>query len=55
MSDKGMYTVGALVGSTIGGYLPSIFGASIFSFWSITTSALGGFLAIYLIYKWING
>ena len=55
MSDKAMYTIGALVGSTIGAYIPSIFHASIFSFWSIIFSALGGFLGIYLVYEWING
>lgn len=54
MSDKAMYTFGVLVGSTIGAYIPSIFHAGIFSFWSIIFSALGGILGIYLVYKWTN-
>jgi len=44
MNDKAMYTVGVLVFSTIFAYIPSIFGAGIFSFWSLIFSALGGFL-----------
>jgi len=49
-----MIMVFMIIGSVIGGYLPLIFGASVFSISSILTSALGGFLGIWLGYKLLN-
>jgi len=39
------------IGSLIGGYIPTFFGAGIFSYWSILTTAIGGFLGIWIGYK----
>ena len=39
------------VGSVIGGYLPSLFGASFFSIWGIFTSAIGAGLGLWLAYR----
>jgi len=46
-----MVMLGMVVGSTIGGYLPMLFGASAFSLISIFTSAIGGILGIFIGYK----
>ncbi|MBP9690801.1 hypothetical protein KBD81_01845 [Candidatus Woesebacteria bacterium] len=54
MSQKSLYMLGMTIGSIAGGYLPSLFGVSAFSYTSILTSALGGILGIYLMYKWTN-
>lgn len=43
--------VGMIVGSIVGGYLPMLWGASIFSLTSIITSAIGALLGIYIGYK----
>jgi len=39
------------VGSTIGGIVPSIFGAGMFSGWGIIGSAVGGILGIWVAVK----
>jgi len=39
--------IGMLVGSTIGGMIPNLWGASVFSFSSILFGAVGGILGIY--------
>jgi len=36
------------IGSTIGGYIPSLWGAGIFSFSSLILGALGGFAGIWV-------
>jgi hypothetical protein len=36
------------IGTTIGGYIPSFFGADIFSIYSIIGTVLGGFLGIWI-------
>jgi outer membrane lipoprotein SlyB len=48
MSKKTWITIGATVGSTLGGMLPSLWGGSGFSTASILLSTAGGFLGIYL-------
>ncbi|MHB1330863.1 MAG: hypothetical protein ACYCY6_02765 [Minisyncoccota bacterium] len=40
-----------IVGSALGGYLPLIWGGSVFSFTSIFLTALGGATGIYIGYK----
>jgi hypothetical protein len=42
---------GMFVGSSIGGYIPTLWGASVFSLSSIGLSAVGGFLGIWLGYR----
>lgn len=40
-----------LVGSTIGGFIPALWGDSFLSFSSIIFSALGAMAGIYIVYK----
>ena len=42
---------GGVVGSSIGGWLPTLWGGSAFSFSSVILSALGGFAGIWVGYK----
>ena len=51
---KQMVWLGALVGSTIGSYLPSLWGASVFSFSSIILGAAGGAAGIIIAWKMTN-
>ena len=51
MSQKGIIMTGMTVGSILGGYLPTLWGVSVFSWWSILTTAIGGLLGIYIAYK----
>jgi hypothetical protein len=46
-----MYLLAIAVFGTIGGYLPSLFGASYFSLWGILGSAIGGLFGIWFVYK----
>ncbi len=49
--DKKLITLGMVIGCTIGGYLPELFGADIFSIYSILGTAVGGFLGIWVVVK----
>lgn len=49
--QKLFITLGMIVGSIAGGYLPMLFGAGLFSMTSIITSTIGGLLGIYIGYK----
>lgn len=40
-----------LVGSTIGGFIPALWGDSFLSFSSIIFSALGAMVGIYVVFK----
>jgi uncharacterized membrane protein YeaQ/YmgE (transglycosylase-associated protein family) len=40
-----------IIGSIIGGYLPSLWGENFLSYWGIITSALGGIVGIYIGFK----
>ncbi len=50
MSQK-MIWLGMLVGSTAGGYVPSLFGAGLFSGWGIFGSVIGGVAGVFAGYK----
>jgi len=50
-SNKAIYLAAVFVGSIVGGYLPVVFGASIFSLWSILTSAVVALLFLFLAAK----
>jgi len=50
MDSKKLITVGMIVGSLIGGYLPTLFGFSGL-FTSLLTSAIGAVVGIYLAYR----
>ena len=51
---KQMVWLGAAVGSTIGSYLPSLWGAGLFSFSSIILGAVGGAAGIIIAWKMTN-
>lgn len=51
MSQKSLIMLGMTIGTIVGGYLPTFFGVSSFSFTTIITSAIGGFLGIWVMYK----
>jgi hypothetical protein len=48
---KQIVWIGLLIGSTIGGFIPELWGAGLFSFSSIILSAVGGMAGIYLGWK----
>jgi hypothetical protein len=48
---KTIIAIGVIVGSTIGGYVPALWGADIFSISSIFFSFLGGILGVWLGYR----
>jgi hypothetical protein len=49
--NKGLITLLAGLGGTIGGYIPVILGASGFSGWSILGAFIGGLVGIYAGFK----
>ena len=51
MEQKKLIMFLMFVGSTLGGLIPSIWDASLFSLSSVIFSAIGGFLGIWLGYK----
>ena len=54
MSNKSIIIIGMVVGSIIGGYLPTLFGVSMISFTSIITAANGGFIGVAITYKLVS-
>ena len=54
MSEKTIYLFAAGVGSSLLGYAPGLFGVGIFSFWGILGSVVGGFIGLYLAYRWMH-
>lgn len=50
-SNKAIYLAAVVIGSIVGGYLPVLFGASIFSLWSILTSAVVALIFVLLAAK----
>lgn len=55
MESKSLIWIGMIVGSTIGSYVPNLWGAGFLSMWSITLSAVGGIGGIWLGFKLSNG
>ena len=51
MSRKTLIWIGLILGSTGGGYLPTLWGGELISFWSVILSALGGIVGIWLGYR----
>ncbi len=54
MHERKLILGGAVLGSWLGSWLPSLWGANAFSLSSIFFTAVGGFLGIYLTYKFLN-
>jgi uncharacterized membrane protein YeaQ/YmgE (transglycosylase-associated protein family) len=48
---KGLLMLGLLIGSLIGGYVPSIFGASLLSLWGLVGSTVGAILGLWIAYR----
>ncbi len=48
---KQMIWLGLVVGSVVGGFIPSLWGAGVFSFSSIFLSAAGAIAGIWLAFK----
>lgn len=51
MSRKSLLYLGATVGSTIGGFIPSLMGVDWLSAWGILGSGVGGILGVWGMYK----
>ena len=52
--EKKMIMFGMFAGSLVGGYIPTLFGAGVFSAVSIITSAIGALIGIWLIFRFVN-
>ncbi|HEV7121655.1 MAG TPA: hypothetical protein VGN56_02390 [Candidatus Paceibacterota bacterium] len=46
--------IGAFIGSTVGSYIPNLWGASLFSFSSILLGAVGGAAGIIIAWRLTN-
>ncbi len=51
MDLKKLVRFGLLIGSTVGGYVPTFWGAPMFSFTSLFGSLLGGLIGIWIAYQ----
>ena len=51
MEQKKLIGVCMFIGSIAGGYIPSLWDASIFSLSSVVLSAVGGFIGIWVGYR----
>ncbi len=51
MCQKTLIFWGMTIGSIIGGYVPALFGVSLFSFTSILTSGVGAAVGVWVGYK----
>lgn len=54
MSNRSLYFLGAAIGGTIGGFIPALWGGSLFGGWAILLSTIGGLLGIYGAYRYIK-
>jgi hypothetical protein len=54
VSSKSLIWIFLGIGSTIGGFIPTLWGDSFFSVWSVILTAVGGILGIYIGYKLSN-
>lgn len=52
--DKKIIIVGMTLGSWLGSYLPTLFGASGFSFISLFGGLVGGIVGIWLTFKFLQ-
>ncbi|MBP6858245.1 MAG: hypothetical protein KBC33_00220 [Candidatus Pacebacteria bacterium] len=54
MNQRHFIWIGMLVGSAIGGWIPALWGAGMFSFSGIIGTMLGGFVGIFIGLKFAN-
>ncbi len=54
MNSKSLILITTIVGSTVGSFIPSLWGAGIFSFSSIIFGSLGAIAGIYVGFKLSN-
>lgn len=52
--ERTIYYIALIVGTSLGSYLPTLFGVGFFSPWSILGSLIGGLLFLYFAYKFMN-
>lgn len=48
---KARIWLGILIGSTMGGFIPNLWGADLFSYSSLLLSTVGAFVGLWLGYK----
>lgn len=48
---QGRIWLGVLIGSTIGRFIPNLWGAGLLSYSSVVLSAVGGFVGLWLVYR----
>jgi hypothetical protein len=53
MASKKIVYLLAFIGSVVGGYIPTLWGAGFFSFSSILFSAIGGIIGIVIATKYL--
>ena len=53
MSPKALYFLGATIGGTLGGLIPDLWHAGMFSGWGILLSTVGGVVGIWLTYRYL--
>ncbi len=51
MSATVLVYIGMTIGSVIGGYIPTLFGAGLLSFTSLVSSSIGAIVGIWVGYK----
>lgn len=54
MSSKVLVYLGMIIGSIIGGYIPTLFGAGLISYTSVLFSGIGAILGAWIGYKLSN-
>ena len=54
-ATKTLVMAGLVIGSVIGGYIPSLLGAGLLSLWGVLGSTLGAVLGVWLAYRFASG
>ncbi|MFH1188677.1 MAG: hypothetical protein V1652_02400 [bacterium] len=54
MIDRRFIYLGLFLGSILGGFIPSLWGAGMFSFSSVIFSSIGSIAGIWIVYKIIQ-
>jgi uncharacterized membrane protein YeaQ/YmgE (transglycosylase-associated protein family) len=54
MGSRGPIWLGIFIGSTIGGFIPELWGAGVFSYSSVLFSSIGAFVGLWIGFKLSN-